>query len=125
VIVVELPRRGTISWDGPDDVVVEVDLTASIDLTNAGSRGLDRLRELQDGLEADVDRVLGQAAYADGFDRILADGSARHARAALLSLSPDAEITYDDEDDVEAVLRQTTAGVPAERAVACLPTLAD
>lgn len=42
----------------------------------------------------------------DGFDRILSDGSARHARAALLSLATDAEITLDDEADVDAVLRQ-------------------
>lgn len=107
MIIVRIPGRGDVSWDGPDDVVVEVDLDASMALTTAGSRGIARLRELQDGLEADADRVLGQAAYGpDGFERILPDGSARHARAALLSLSPDAEITIDDEQEVEAILAE-------------------
>lgn len=107
MIVVRLPGRGDVYWDGPDDVAVEVDLDVSVDLTIVGKRGLARLHELQVGLEADVDRVLGQAAYRDdGFDRILPDGSARHARAALLSLAPDAEVRIDDEQEVDAVLRQ-------------------
>jgi hypothetical protein len=111
VIVVEIPGRGTVSWDGSlDDVEVTVDLDVEATLLDAGSRGDRRLREIQRALEADAVRVLSQPAYrpdafdADGDFRLL-PGTAAHARAALLSLHPDAEIVDDDEEDVEAALR--------------------
>jgi hypothetical protein len=53
--------------------------------------------------------VLGQAAYAEDFEGDsrwrLTPGTAEHARRALLSL-PGAEIAADDEDEVEAALRE-------------------
>jgi hypothetical protein len=117
VILVEIPGRGEVTWDGPHDVMVVVDLGVQIGLMDAGSRGVRKLREVEDRFEADVRRVLSQPAYSpDAFDsdgewRLL-PGTAAHARAALLSLNPGAEIVVDDEDEVEAALG--AVGAPAE-----------
>jgi hypothetical protein len=112
VIVVQIPKRGQITWDGTDDVEVMVDLDVELALLDTGSRRGDRkLDEIRRSLESDAQRVLSQPAYSrDAFDgdgefRLL-PGAAAHARAALLSLHPDAEIVDDDEDDVEAALRE-------------------
>jgi hypothetical protein len=109
-MIVQIPARGTVYFDGPDDVVVELDLDVETPLILAGARGIRRADELRRALEADVQRVLSQPAYRrDAFDtdgdfRLL-PGTAAHSRAALLSLADDAEILLDDEDDVEATLR--------------------
>jgi hypothetical protein len=111
VIVVELPGRALIFFDGPDDVEVELDPDIDGPLTLAGARGVRRSDELRRALEAEVRRVLSRPAYRrDAFDddgdfRLL-PGTASHARAALLSLDPKAVIVEDDEDDVEAALRE-------------------
>jgi hypothetical protein len=111
MIVVELPGRGTVHYDGPDDVVVEIDMDVETPLILAGARGIRRSDEFRRALQAEVERVLSQPAYrrdafdADGGFRLL-PGTAAHARAALLSIHPDAEIVMDDEDDVEAALRE-------------------
>jgi hypothetical protein len=100
-----------VHYDGPDDAEVMVDLDVESALLDAGNRGDRKLDEIKRSLEADVQRVLAQPAYRrdvldnDGEFRLL-PGSAAHARAALLSLHPDAEIVDDDEDDVEAALRE-------------------
>jgi hypothetical protein len=110
MIVVELPGRGIVHYDGPDDVVVEINMDVETPLILAGARGIRRSEERRRALEADVARVLSQPAYrrdafdTDGAFRLL-PGTPAHARAALLSLHPDAEIVDDDEDDVEVALR--------------------
>ena len=106
MIVVQIPKRGTVSWDGSaDDVEIMVDLDVEIALLDTGSRRGDRkLDEIRRSLEADVQRVLSQPAYrrdhfdTDGEFRLLPRTGA-HARAALLSLRPAAEIVDDDEAD--------------------------
>ena len=109
-MIVNLPGRAEIYVDG-DDVEVALDPDLWMPLEEAGSRGLQRIRDLELDLEADVSRVLGTPAYRrDAFDGVgdfrVLPGTITHRRAALLSLAPDAEITFDDEDEVEAILRE-------------------
>jgi len=110
VIVVEIPGRGEVWWDGPDDVTVTLAPEIEVGLLDAGARGLRRLRELQNRLQADVDRVLHQPAYRpDAFEgsgewRVL-PGTAAHVRLALLGLARDASIMLDDEDEIMQTLR--------------------
>jgi len=58
VIVVEVPGRGTVYYDGADDVTVAVDLDVELALLDAGRRGDRKADELRRTLEADVNRLV-------------------------------------------------------------------
>jgi hypothetical protein len=106
VIVVNVPGRGDVTWDGSrDDVTVAIDPDIEMTLLDAGVRGQRTLRELTDSFRADVDRVLAGQAYGPDGDvpwRLI-PGRAEHARAALLSL-PGAALVDDTEAEVEATI---------------------